>query len=75
MPGTPTTSPTRVGDIITVTQHHPDTTTVGLTASVSMSDPAVEISCPDSAMALWSSTSGVADGLLDGESIDLGASV
>lgn len=62
------TAATLIGSTVTITQYYPDLASAGLSSTVTVSS-AVEVACPDTAVALCNATSG----LLDGESLDIGA--
>lgn len=67
-PSATAASATLIGTSVTVAAYYPDLSSPNLASTVTVST-AVEIACPDSTIALCDSSSG----LLDGETIDIGA--
>ncbi|MDT7834228.1 hypothetical protein [Aquabacterium sp. OR-4] len=72
-PGTGTAAATLVGSTVTVSYLYPDTASALVASSATVDASAVEFACPDTTLALCDSTSGLGAGLVDGESLDIGA--
>jgi hypothetical protein len=70
---TSSSSVTLVGTSVTIGYYYNDLATALASSTVAVDSSAVEVTCPDSTMALCSSTNGTDAGLLDGEYIDIGS--